>query len=381
MEYHLGLLVQFRPLGRIAHLAGLAHQRLEVLVAPARLVFTRLGGGAAQVRAEEVVRVAVVAGPAKQRQVVLAGLRTLEQLAPFQGTDGQLDAGLDQVCLQHLCRQGGVGDGRRGAVANEQGDPEIFRAGFLEQRPGAFGIVRPVLDRMVVAEQGRGIGTDRRTGRAGAEHRVEHGLLVQREVDRLAHARVVERLVLGVDGNVGGQQGIDLVHRQVRVLLQARHVLRFRVQRDLALAGTDLLHAHVGIEGNGEHQVVDRRLAGVVVRVRRVADLGVLGVALEDERPGADRLVVQLALLAGGEQLVAVLGGIDGREGHRHIAQERRFGTVEDEAHGELVDLFHRLDQLAHAHRVEVGVAAQRRGMPGKVHSTSSAFRLRVGLK
>ena len=29
------------------------------------------------------------------------------------------------------------------------------------------------------------------------------------------------------------------------------------------------------------------------------------------------------------------------RQGHRHIAQERRFGTVEDEAHGELVDLFH----------------------------------------
>src|SRR5690606_41674084 len=66
------------------------------------LVLAALGGGAGQVGGEEVVRVAVVAGPAHEYQVVLAVLGALDQFAPFEHADVRLDADGGQVGLQHL---------------------------------------------------------------------------------------------------------------------------------------------------------------------------------------------------------------------------------------------------------------------------------------
>ncbi|MDT4828147.1 hypothetical protein FQZ97_615150 [compost metagenome] len=296
---------------------------------------------------------------------MFAGLGALEQLAPFQRADLQFDTNLGEIRLHHLCRQRRIGNGRRAAVADEQRQLRALRPGLLQQGPRARGVVRPVLEPLVVAEQRRGVGVDRRRRRAGAEHRVQQRLLVDRQVDGLAHARVVQRLVLGIEGDVGGQQGVGAVHRQARFLLQLRHVGRLGVERDLALAAAQFLHAHVGVEGDGEHQVVDRRLAAEVVRIGLVADLCVAGVAAEDEGAGADRLGVEPVLPAGLEQLVAVLGRVDGGEAHGHVGEEGRLRVVQGEAHGQVVELVHRLDQLAHVHRFEVGVAAWRRVVPG----------------
>ncbi|MDT4831972.1 hypothetical protein FQZ97_655060 [compost metagenome] len=296
---------------------------------------------------------------------MFAGLGALEQLAPFQRADLQFDADLGEICLHHLCRQRRAGDGRRAAVADEQRQLQAVHPGLLQQGLGALGVVRPVLDLLVIAEQRRRVGVYRRCRRAGAEHRVQQCLLVDRQVDGLAHAHVVQRLVLGIEGHVGGQQGVGAVHRQTRFLLQLRHVGRLGVERDLALAAAQFLDAHVGVEGDGEHQIVDLGLAAEVVRIGLVAYLGVAGVAAEDEGPGADRLGVELVLPAGLEQLVAILGRVDGGEAHGHVGEEGRLRVVQGEAHGQVVELVHRLDQLAHAHGLEVGVAAWRRIVPG----------------
>src|SRR3546814_7831219 len=82
---------------------------------------------------------------------------------------------------------------------------------------------------------------------------------------------------------------------------------RVRVRQHVAFAGLQLLIAHAGIRRDGEDQVVDRGLAFPVVRVRLVADHRVLLVGDELERPGADRLEVDLLRRAGFHHLVGVL--------------------------------------------------------------------------
>lgn len=56
-----------------------------------------------------------------------------------------------------------------------------------------------------------------------------------------------------------------------------------------------------------------------------------------------------------GEQLVGVLGRIDGGEAHGQVGQEWRLRVPEHEAHTIVVELFHTLDQLPQAHGFGVG--------------------------
>ncbi|MCY1424326.1 hypothetical protein D9M71_400650 [compost metagenome] len=190
-------------------------------------------------------------------------------------------------------------------------------------------------------------------------------MFVEGEVDGLSHAHVVQRWMAGVEADIGDQQRIQFQHLEPCLLTKAGDVGRARVHGDLAGAGLELLHPHVGIGGDGEQQLVHSRLACPVGRVGVEADLRILTVALEDERPGADRFAVEPLGLAGLEQLVGVLGGIDGGEAHGQVGEEGRLRVSQGEAHAVVVELLDTLDQLGKGHGFHIGIAARRELVPG----------------
>jgi len=216
-----------------------------------------------------------------------------------------------------------------------------------------------------MAPERRRVGRHGRRGVAFAILGANVGSLVECQVQRLAHAYIVQRRVTGVDADIGGQQRVQLQYLQFRVSLQIRDVHRARVEGDLTVAGLEPLLAYVGLGGDGQYQALDLRRPAPVIRVAAKAYLGVLGVALEDEGAGADGGVVQPLGLAAGEQMLGVFGRIDRGEAHGQVGQKGRLGMLQNETHAMLVELFDALDQLRQAHGFGVGKAAQRQLVPG----------------
>ena len=128
----------------------------------------------------------------------------------------------------------------------------------------------------------------------------------------------------------------------------------------MAFAGLQAGIAHRGIRRDGEHQLVDFRRAVPIVLERLVADLRVLAVVHQHERPGADRVQVDLFRRAGRGHRLGMLQRHDRREVHGEVGQERRFGMRQHEPHGQIVDPLDMVDQRAHAHAVEVFVRVTR---------------------
>ena len=124
------------------------------------------------------------------------------------------------------------------------------------------------------------------------------------------------------------------------------------------------MQAHIAVGGDGEDQVIAGRLATEVVRVGLEAYLGILVIAHEDKRAGADGLVVEVGGFAGLEQLVGVFGRIDGVERHGHVAQEWRFRVVEGDFHRHVVHFFDAFKQILEAHAFKVGITDQRQFVP-----------------
>src|SRR3546814_14415091 len=92
LEDDLSLLVELRPLVVVADGLGLLDQILEGLVAPLGAVGAAHGVTAEQ-HGQEVVRVAVVAGPAEQHGALAVDvLGALEVLAPLVADDVRLHA-------------------------------------------------------------------------------------------------------------------------------------------------------------------------------------------------------------------------------------------------------------------------------------------------
>ncbi len=299
---------------------------------------------------------------------MLAILGALDQLAPLEHANVTGDAQSGQIGLQHLRADTGVGIGRAAAGARPDRQLEAALApGFAQQLAGALDVVRPVLQLFVVAPQCRRVGGDGRARIAFAILRANVGGLVERQVQRLAHAHVIQRRVAGVDADIGGEQRVQFQHLQPSIGLERGDVHRTRIQGDLAVAGLEPLLADVGLGGDGQQQAVDGRGTIPVVGVGAKAHLGILGIAFEDERAGADGLAVEALGCMLGEQLVGVLGRIDGGETHGQVGQEWRFRVPEHEAHAIVVELFHTLDQLPQAHGFGVGKAAQRQLVPGVI--------------
>ena len=127
---------------------ALLHHLDEVLAAVA--------GRRAAEQEEEVVRVAIVAGPAEQAHLVLARLQALAVLAPFIGDELGVDADLGQIGLHHLGHALGVRVvGTLHRHLPQVGVERCLHAGLLEHLLGLGGIVGVVLDRVVIGPDGR----------------------------------------------------------------------------------------------------------------------------------------------------------------------------------------------------------------------------------
>jgi hypothetical protein len=108
---------------------------------------------------------------------------------------------------------------------------------------------------------------------------------------------------------------------------------------------------HRGVGGDREDQVVHQHTLGVpVVLVLDVADLRVFLVAAQHEGAGADRLLVDHAGLALGDQLVSELLGQHGGERHRQLDQQIGIGLLELEHHGQRIGLGDGLGVALQAH-------------------------------
>ena len=111
---------------------------------------------------------------------------------------------------------------------------------------------------------------------------------------------------------------------EVGVGLQAGDVGRRRIRHDIAFAGLQLLRAHGGVGRDGEDQVVDLLPAAEIAVPGRVADDRVELVVDELERTGADRLLREQLLGAGGLELIGIFLRDDRGEVHAKVRQERR---------------------------------------------------------
>ncbi len=105
VDQRLRLLVQTAAHALVVGGASGADQLVQAVVAKAREVGPRLYRRAGKLRAKEVVRVAVVACPTHEQQVMLASLGPADQLAPLDDLDLGLDADLGKVSLEHLRTQ------------------------------------------------------------------------------------------------------------------------------------------------------------------------------------------------------------------------------------------------------------------------------------
>ena len=113
-----------------------------------------------------------------------------------------------------------------------------------------------------------------------------------------------------------------------------------------------------GVGRDGEHDVVELRLALPVVREGAIADHRVLLVLQQIEGTRADRLLVDLLGRAGLQHGVGVVLRLDRGERHGEVGQERRLGRGQRELDRVVVDPLDGCQQLRQPHVVEVGVVA-----------------------
>ena len=232
----LRLLIEAAAFGLVVAGFAIGDQLVQRLVAITREVEAGLDRRAGELRGKEIVRVAVVAGPAHEQQVVLAGLGAADQLAPLDHANLGVDAHLGQVGLQQLRAEARVGVEQAAAGARPDGGLETLRQASLGQQ-GA-GLVRIIRITGQIAGIAPGVRRVRAAGRFGAalEHRLDVAGLVERQVDRLAHLRLVQRRMLTVDADEGRHEGGGLCAFQLGVASDGLHVLRFWRQGDLAFA-------------------------------------------------------------------------------------------------------------------------------------------------
>ncbi|MNL22448.1 hypothetical protein D3C87_1437970 [compost metagenome] len=150
--------------------------------------------------------------------------------------------------------------------------------------------------------------------------------------------------MLAVEGDERGHEGVSLFDFQGRFFQRGLYVQWFGRQGDLALIAAQLLQTHVGVRGDGEDQRIDLGLASEVIGIGLVADRRVFLESCEDERAGADWLVVELFRRAALEQFVGIFGRVDRGEAHAQGWQERRVGVIQGEAHSQRIQCVDFLD-------------------------------------
>ncbi|MCY1176275.1 hypothetical protein D9M73_165410 [compost metagenome] len=234
LDLRLGLFVEFATHTLLTGgLAG-ADQLVQVLIAVAGEVGAGLDRRAGKLRREEVVRVAVVTGPAHEQQVMLTGLGAADQFAPFDHADFGLNADFGEVRLQQLGAKAWIGVKQAAGRAGPDGGLEsLLESGLGHQALGLGDVVRVTRQTFRVAP---GVGRIRTVGRLGSVF--EHGFdivgLVEGKVDGLADFRLVQWRMLTVDADECGHERVSLFDFQGRLFQRFLYVQRLGRQGDLA---------------------------------------------------------------------------------------------------------------------------------------------------
>src|SRR6266545_4762756 len=261
---------------------------------------------------------------------ILPALDLLHALTRLEQRDLRADADLLELLLKELR------DLLRGAVVVRRpqlGLEAVRIAGFGHQLLRLRDIVGPRADLHRVLHTIRNHAL-RRLGVA-VERDLRERVLVDRVRDRLAHLRVVERLLLRVHRKVAQhdrRRGDDL---EVRLALQHVGELVRNREREVCFAGLHHRRTRVVVDDRLPRDRVDLRvsLAPIAVELR---DLEVIGRLPFDEleRPGADRVERDV--------LVAILlerGRADHHRGRmRELVDERRERCLECDARRVIVD-------------------------------------------
>src|SRR5690606_28307173 len=230
---NLRLLVQFNTFVVIVGRTRRLDQIFKWLVAPARIVRTVFRCRTAEQGREEVVRIPVVAGPAHHDRLVFARFSALQVLAPLVGHNFGLYANLRPVSLNHFRHTTCVRVVRTLYRHRPQLDGEAFvLARFFQQRFRFLRIVGVVLNVVVITPHGwwdQVLGRNARALVNGFDDR----FFVHRVSQRLTHFHVIERFLLGVEGEITHVQARLLQQVDIFVLLHARDVSRVWIRHHL----------------------------------------------------------------------------------------------------------------------------------------------------
>ena len=164
--------------------------------------------------------------------------------------------------------------------------------------------------------------------------------LVDGEVDRAAHAHVVERRVLRVHRQVADVVG----RRRGAASSSGCSATNCRSSGDRFSATSMAPPSSAtsrwrAIADGDEHEVLDLGRAVPVARVGREHDALARRPLDEAERPGADGMAREL-----GAPLAHRRRRDDRDREHRQVGEERRVGALDGDAHGVGVDRLDRLD-------------------------------------
>ena len=288
MHHHLSLLVELDTFVVVVGGTCRLNQIFKRFVAPARVVRAVFCCCAAEQGSEEVIRIPVVAGPAHHHGLVLACFRTLQIFAPLVGDDLGLDANFGPVSLDHLSHTARVRVVRTLYRHCPQIDGEaFFHPGFFQQRFRFFRIVSVVFNVVVIAPHGRWNQVFRGLTCA-LVNGFDNRFFIYRIGQRLADLHVIQRFLLGVEGEIADVQARLFQQVNAFIFFHARDVGRVRVRHHLALILLQFGIAHGSIRGNGEDQAIDLRLGAPVAREGFIENTGVFLILQQLERTGTD---------------------------------------------------------------------------------------------
>src|SRR5690625_1459598 len=290
-------------------------------------------------RVEAVVGITGNGYPAKNEHVVVACCRLGQVGAPLDDLDSCIDTYVGKLCLHDL----GNLDAQRVVVRPDGGGEAILKTCLGQKLAGALRVVGVGLEVGVCTEDSLGDGAVCRNGLAHVD-RFDDGFDVDGVVDRLAHADIIERLLLGVDAQVGGGQRFyrNDLHVGVAAALEALRVDGFEGVSDVNTTGLEFDRAHGALGDGAEDDLLGKNFATPPVVVPLEDDL--VGGLPADELEGAGtdgdfRAVVIPGL--GDSLFIEDRGRVVGQ-----VSQQRGERVLRIQLHRVLVDSLDALDEV-----------------------------------
>src|SRR2546422_5019731 len=347
VQHLLGLPIEPRPLRQNGQLLGAQEEigkrrvRIEALARGARLT---------EEIAQEVVGIAVVAGPPEHVERKLAVLPFVQVHGPLGRLELCRDAGLREVSRHRLGDLLRVREVRPRArhvpedqrlllpvLARDLREP-LREAGLPEKLPRSGRAVLEIFQLPVVAPERRGLEL-RRDEAGTAIERVHNGLLVDGVREGLADPLVLELLDLVVERDVAGGVRRTQEELKARVALDDRDVVRVEAFHAVDLArfqGAEPLGVVFDVpHDDALHPWLDTPVA----RVRLEDDLLVRLPLDELEGARADRVLPELQA-----PFFYRLRAGDVEDEHREVGEERSLRVLESDSDGVGADGLHLRD-------------------------------------